>query len=77
MMLFLGILAFMTGGVFWLVAMVALGSFAISGDPIKAVVGIAGIILLLTTTTWVAVTTINHYNAPYITCGASSLQEGS
>lgn len=77
MMLFLGILAIITGGVLWVVAMVALGFMALEGGLIKAVAGVAGIILLLTTSTWVAVTAINHYNAPYATCGASNIQEGS
>lgn len=74
MMLFLGLLAIFTGGVFWIVALVALGSFAISGDPIKAVAGIAGIILLLTTTTWAVVTATDHATAPPLS-GASIIQE--
>lgn len=76
MMLFLGILAIVTGWALWVVAMVALGSMAISGDPIKMTVGIAGMILLLTTTVWAAVTAAEHYIAPP-TSGASTFQEES
>lgn len=73
MMLFCGILAIFTGGTLWLVGLVALGSMAISGDPIKAAVGIAGMILLLTTTTWAAVTAAEDATAPHTMCGASNI----
>lgn len=79
MMLFLGILALVTGIILSILATVALMSMALSGGrdgrPLQVVTGITGIILIATTSIWLLVITVDQPNAPHTTCGASSMKE--
>lgn len=75
MMLFLGILALVTGIILCILATVALVVMALNGTvdgkPFRVITGIAGIILLATTSIWLLVITVDQYNAPHTMCGAS------
>ena len=79
MMLFLGILALVTGIILSILATVALMSMALNGGrdgrPLRVVAGVTGIILLATNWICLLVITVDQPNAPHTTCGASSIKE--